>query len=95
MTTYSLSNLWHSSPARIVAMVLAIIIVLGTYGLNIVPDPDKLGTALLLALTILAGGEVTRANVSSPATVAKLVDMIPGGQASVDLKAALAVPPKA
>lgn len=89
MTNYSLSNLWHSSPARIVAVVLAFLIVLGTYGLNIVPDPDKLATALTLALTILAGGEVTRSQVTSPATTAKLIDMIPGGQASVDVKAAL------
>jgi hypothetical protein len=89
MTNYSLSNLWHSSPVRIVAVVLAILLVLGTYGLNLVPDPDKLATALTLALTILAGGEVTRSQVSSPATVAKLIDQIPGGQASVDLKAAL------
>lgn len=89
MANYSLSNLWHASPARIVAVILAILLVLGTYGLNIVPDPDKLATALTLALSILAGGEVTRSQVSSPATVAKLVDMIPGGQAAVDTKAAL------
>lgn len=84
-------TLWGREPIAIVTAVMAVLAIIAVYlpGLNIVPDPDKLATALTLVLTLVAGGAVGRSQVSSPATVAKLVDMIPGGQASVDVKAAL------
>lgn len=69
---YSVSNLWNASPVRIVTAVMAVIAVLATYGLNIVPDPDKFATALGAVLTLLAGGEVTRASVYSPSSVAAI-----------------------
>ena len=84
-----MGTLWGREPAVIVSVVMAVIAVIATYGLNIVPDMDKFATALLGVLTLLASGVVTRSQASSPATVAKLIDQIPGGQAAVDAKAAL------
>ena len=84
-------TLWGREPVAIVTAVMALLAIIAVYlpGLNIVPDPDKLATALTLVLTLIAGGAVSRSQVSSPNTVAKLVDQIPGGQAAVDIKAAL------
>lgn len=54
-------------PVRIVAVTMAVIAVIATYGLNLVPDPDKFQTALLGVLTLLASGEVSRRQVTPTA----------------------------
>lgn len=69
---YSVRNLWNASPARIVAVVMAIIAVLATYGLNVVHDADKFATALFAVLGLLSGGEIVRSQVYSPNTVAAI-----------------------
>ncbi len=74
-----MGTIFNREPVRIVIAVMAVIAVLASYGLNIVPDPEKFATALGLVLTLIAGGEVARANVYSPATVAKLTETTPGG----------------
>ena len=59
-----MGTLWGREPAVIVSVVMAVIAVIATYGLNIVPDMDKFATALLGVLTLLASGVVTRSQVS-------------------------------
>lgn len=59
-----MGTIWGREPAVIVAVVMSIIAVIATYGLNIVPDVDKFQTALLGILTLLAGGVVTRSQVT-------------------------------
>jgi len=59
-----MGTLWGREPAVIVAVIMSIIAVVATYGLNIVPDPDKFQTALLGVLTLLAGGTITRSQVT-------------------------------
>lgn len=59
-----MGQLWGHEPAVIVSVVMAVLAVIATYGLNLVPDPDKFQTALLGVLTLLAGGVITRSQVS-------------------------------
>jgi hypothetical protein len=54
-------------PAVIVTVVMAVAAALATYGLNIVPDPDKFSTALLAVLTLLASGAVIHTQVTPTA----------------------------
>jgi len=70
---YSLKNLIQASPARLVSLLMAVIVLAGIYGLDIGPDdPDKFATSVFLILTILGGGELTRSQVYSPATVKRI-----------------------
>ena len=72
MTNYSLANLWHASPARLVTVLVAILAYLAVIGVK-VPDPDQVASIFGLILVILAGGETIRSQVYSPATVDRLV----------------------
>ena len=67
-----LKTLWGREPTAIVTAVMAVLLVIASYGFNIVPDPDKLATALGLVLTLFVGGATVRSQVSSPATVAEI-----------------------
>ena len=71
-------TLWGREPVAIVTAVMAVLAIIAVYfpGLNIVPDPDKLATALTLVLSLIAGGAVSRSQVTSPATAAKLIAQI-------------------
>jgi hypothetical protein len=64
-----LSTLWGRQPAMIVALVQAVIVLGVAFGLNL--SADQIGG--ILALVAIALGLVTRSQVSSPATVAKLI----------------------
>jgi hypothetical protein len=86
----ALLALWAKEPVRIVGFVTAFLAVASVFGLPITADQQtKIIEAVVAALFLLGTAELTRSQVSSPATVAKLVDMIPGGQAAVDVNAAL------
>jgi hypothetical protein len=55
--------LWQREPARIVA-ALASLVVFAAAKVGLVVDEQSVGSALLLVLPILLGGEATRAKVS-------------------------------
>lgn len=59
-----MGTIWGREPAVIVAVVMSIVAVIATYGLNLVPDPDKFQTALTGVLTLIAGGVITRSQVT-------------------------------
>lgn len=58
-------------PAAIVTAVMLVIAVLATYGLNLVPDPDKFQSALMAVLLLIANGAVIHTQVT-PVAAPKL-----------------------
>ena len=86
-----LLTLWAKEPVRIIGFVTTLLALAAIFGLPITPDQQaRIIEAVTAAIFLLGGAEVARSQVSSPATVAKLIAQIPGGQASVDAKAATA-----
>lgn len=57
-------TIFGREPVAIVTVIMAVIALLATYGLNLVPDTTKFETAILLVLTILSGGTVIRSQVT-------------------------------
>ena len=68
--------LWSREPARIVGFATALIALLVAFGVQLDTGQQVAILGFVSALLILAGAEVTRSQVSSPATVAKLVERI-------------------
>ena len=67
-----LLELWQREPARVVAFVTAILAVAAAFGLPITDDQQvKTIAAVAAALFLLGSAEVTRSQVSSPATVSR------------------------
>lgn len=64
-----LGTLWGREPAMVVALVQAIIVLGVVFGLSL--PPDAAGAILTVVAIVL--GLITRTQVSSPATVAKLI----------------------
>lgn len=85
-----LLDLWANEPIVITGVVDAICVLLVSFGLNIPKEQIAAIDALIVAIGIV----IARSRASSPATVAKLIAQIPGGQASVNAAAAAPVPPK-
>lgn len=76
--------LWAKEPARLVGFVMALLLALAAFGLNISPDQQtKIIEAVGAFIFMMGGAEVVRSQVSSPATTAKLVDKISKLQATV------------
>ena len=59
-----MGTLWGRQPAAIVTTVMLVIAVLATYGLNLVPDPDKFQTALAAVLLLIVNGGVIHTQVT-------------------------------
>ena len=73
-------------PVAIVTAVMAVLAVIASYGLQVVPDPDKFATALGLVLVLLAGGLVTRSQVTpvaSPQLPVGTPVVTPSGQPAI------------
>ena len=73
--------LWVREPARVIAAcVAAVVFIAARFG--VVVDAQDLGTALLVVLPILLGGEVTRAQVppaTQPLDAPPVRDYVDGG----------------
>lgn len=68
-----IGTLWGREPAMVVAFVGAVITLLVAFGLNLT---DQQIGAIIAVVTLLLG-LITRSQVSSPATVAKLIGRSP------------------
>jgi hypothetical protein len=68
----ALISLWSREPARIVNGVLALLALLVAFGIQIDTGQQAAIIGLVAAIIAVLGGEVTRAQVSSPATVASM-----------------------
>jgi uncharacterized membrane protein len=65
-------DLWSKSPARIVAFVAAVLVLLVAFGVQITTGQSEAILGAVGALITLLGGEITRSQVTSPNTVAEL-----------------------
>lgn len=57
-------TIFGREPVAIVTAIMAVVAVLATYGLNLVPDATQFETALLIVLTLISGGTVIRSQVT-------------------------------
>lgn len=79
-----LLELWGREPARVVTFVEILVFLLVSFGVPITGEQQVQIIAIVGAFIVLLGGEVTRSQVSSPATVATVtapeaVTIEPGG----------------
>lgn len=68
-----------TEPALVTGAVAAVLAALATYGLPITPDQSKATVAAVTAVIILGAAIVTRAQVSSPATVERITRTLRAG----------------
>jgi uncharacterized membrane protein len=68
----ALISLWSREPARIVNGVLALLALLVAFGIQIDTGQQAAIVGIVVAVIAILGGEVTRSQVSAPATVAGL-----------------------
>ena len=83
-----LLSLWSKSPARIVAFTIAALDLAVAFGLNISTDQQSKIVAFVGALIVLLGGEIVRANVTSPNTIAHSnvpIDLPPAQDAALEV----------
>jgi hypothetical protein len=72
-----LIDLWSREPVRIVDLCAAVLVLIASFGVQIDVGQQTAILGVVSALIIMLGGEVARSQVSSPATVAQLIDRTP------------------
>jgi predicted amino acid-binding ACT domain protein len=70
----ALLNLWAKEPARIVGIVVAVIALLVSFGVQISGEQQAAIVGVVTAIVVVLGGEVTRSQVYSPNSVDKIIE---------------------
>lgn len=86
-------DFWAHQPVVITQFVTQILVLLVAFGVPVTDAQRAAVVAIVEAVGAIVSAIVLHNTVTSPATAAKLIDQIPGGQAFIDAKAANPLPP--